>query len=153
MIYRSLYRSTIAILTLNLTMCRHSKVERAAAGETTSVAFFAACRIPSDDRHFQGGTVLALVHEIGTRSSILYGVRDGAPTFIAELHHLSEGKEFVEAEGGVRSTVLAGDAVASLRTRPFILVNDWRRTLGSDDRAMARCEIQYVDADRYERVR
>ena len=150
----SLHRTTIVILTLSLTACRHSRVERAAARETSAVAFLAACRVPPDDRRFQEGTVLALVHGIGTTSSILYGVRDGTPAFIAELHHpSSEVREFVEAQGGVRSTVLAGDVVASLRARPFFLVSDWRRALGSDQHSIAPCEIRYVDTDRYDRVR
>jgi len=150
----SLHRTTIVILTLSLTACRHSRVERAAARETSAVAFLAACRVPPDDRHFQVGTLLALVHEIGTTSSTLYGVRGGVPASIAELHHpSSEVKEFVEAQGGVRSTVVAGDVVASLRARPFFLVSDWRRALGSDEHSIAPCEIRYVDTDRYDRVR
>ncbi len=98
--------------------------------------------------------MLALVHGIGTTSSILYGVRDGTLALVAELHHpSSEVREFVEARGGVRSTVLAGDVVASLRARPFFLVTDWRRALGSDQHSIAPCEIRYVDTDRYDRVR
>ena len=98
--------------------------------------------------------MLALVHEIGTTSSTLYGIRGGVPASIAELHHPSSAvKEFVEAQGGVRSTVVAGDVVASLRARPFFLVSDWRRALGNDEHSIAPCEIRYVDTDRYDRVR
>src|SRR5438552_4013360 len=101
-------------------------------GAKTSTAFLSACRTRPDDRMFDKGTVLALIYETGQTSSVLYEVGKDGPQSIAWLHFATaKNEEFLEAEGGVRSTALASDVIKYLRAMPFSLRSDWRSALST----------------------
>ena len=142
----------LQIVSCALPLCiNHVRAAQRRAGGTTPGAFVAACRVQPNDRYFQGASILALVHEIGTTSSILYQVSDEGPVPFAELHHeSSETSEFMEAQGGVQSTAIASDVLAFLRTKPFFLVKEWSTVLTSKKHPITMpCNIRYVTTDRY----
>ena len=121
------------------------------AESTTSEAFVTRCRTSSRDLgFFPSGLDLALVHEVGQSTTEVERVSGDKIVPFAWLHHDSkETKEFVEAEGGMESTLIASDVVQSMRRQPFVLVKDWRATLARPDVTVPPCDISYDRTRRY----
>lgn len=114
-----------------------------------ATSFVSACRTRAEDPEFASDVVLALVHEVGKASTILFRITGQRVEPLAELHHATaDNSEFLEAQGGVESTAVASDVVAFLRHRPFSLVRNWKSTI-LDARGLSRCQIKYVETDRY----
>ena len=101
-----------------------------------------ACRTDSRDPSFGGGALLALVHEIGQGSTILYKVANSRIEPLADLHHENaDTSEFLEAQGGVESTAAASDVVAFLRRRPLWLRRASPRVRSSTPRPSATAHL------------
>jgi hypothetical protein len=96
-----------------------------------------------------GAAVVALVHEFGQDSTILYKVVGTTIEPLAELHHEdAEHSEFLDSQGGMESAAIATDIVAFLRLQVFRLVDDWRSTV-TDAGELPRCQIDYSQTRRY----
>lgn len=114
-----------------------------------ATAFVSACRTGTEDPEFGSGVVLALIHEVGQRSTILFRATGERVEPLAELHHATvDNSEFLEAQGGVESAAVASDVVAFLLQRSFSLVGNWKSMI-LETRGLARCQIEYVETDGY----
>lgn len=121
---------------------------QACADEQARPGFVSACETDLNDSNFSPGTVLAFVHIIGQDQSVLFSVSRGELEPRAWWHHKVDGEEFLEAQGGVESTLTARDIVDFLRRKPFSLVEDWKSTLRGG-RDFERCAIKYEESERY----
>ena len=143
--------------------------------------FISACKVGASDRHFESGSILALVYEMNKAPSgaILYHVTKlnegeipptreifrtlsselGKERFvagaIASLVHESQGIEGpqLEAQGGVASMLIAQDVIEHLQGQEFYLVDDWTESLlGRESELQLRpCGINYCTHGEYER--
>lgn len=119
-------------------------------------AYISACQTNTNDPHWPPETILAFVHSIGSTHSnyddegILYAIvhdKEKMPVYALAWWHF-EPEEFMEADGGLLSRVLASDVGNFLRKRPFFLVEDMESSLmGVND--IESCAIKYVETERY----
>lgn len=138
-------RSAVAIILLTAIA---SATPRTGVADQAKPSFVVACKTTAADSVFPHGTVLALVHMVGTTTSILYQLNGDNIATLAELHFSgSDTEEFVEAQGGVESTAIASDVISSLRRLPFVLSDgDWQSAVRATHR---QCKVRYSLLKRY----